>query len=226
MNNALPFQDSYSTEMWRIFRIIAEFVDSTEAMHTLGPSVAFFGSSVAKGTTDLYYELAIALAQKISKKGFAITTGGSFGIMEAANKGAKEAGGKSCGLCIDLPYEEKPNDFIDKKYLLNFRHFFVRKLMFVKYAQAFVVLPGGYGTIDELFEALNLIQTKKTKKFPVFLVGSDYWKGLVDWIHTTVLGKGNISREDVSLFRVVDDPDLIAEEIFDNYNKTKCLKNF
>jgi uncharacterized protein (TIGR00730 family) len=166
------------------------------------------------------------LAQKISQKGFTITTGGSFGIMEAANKGAKEEGGKSCGLCIDLPYEEKSNDFIDKKYLIKFRHFFIRKLMFVKYAQAFVVFPGGYGTIDELFESLNLIQTKKTKKFPVYLVGSEYWKGLVDWIEKTVLARGNISREDFSLFRVSDDLDLIAEEILSNYKKSKSLQNF
>ncbi len=226
MNEEMPNQDSYSTEMWRIFRIIAEFVDSTEVMHTIGPSVAVFGSSVAKGPDDPYYEMARILAQKIAKKGFTITTGGSFGIMEAANKGAKEVGGKSCGLCIDLPYEEKPNDFIDKTHLLKFRHFFIRKVMFVKYAQAFVVMPGGFGTIDELFEALNLIQTKKTKKFPVFLVGSDYWKGLVDWIQKTVLAKGNISKEDFALFRLVDDPDLIADEIFHYYNKTRYLQNF
>jgi hypothetical protein len=226
MNHNIPHQDSYSTEMWRIFRIIAEFVDGTEVMHTLGPSVAFFGSSVDRTSKDPYYELARTLAQKISKKGFAITTGGSLGIMEAANKGAREVEGKSCGLCIDLPFEEKPNNFIDEKYLLRFRHFFVRKLMFVKYAQAFVVLPGGYGTIDELFESLNLIQTKKTKKFPVFLVGTEYWKGLVDWIQKTVLAQGNISKEDFALFRLIDDPDQITEEICDYYNKTKCLQNF
>jgi uncharacterized protein (TIGR00730 family) len=222
----LPSQDSLSTEMWRIFRMIAEFVDGTEVMHTAGPSVAFFGSSVERSPKDRYYELARVLAQKISKKGFTITTGGSFGIMEAANRGAKDVEGKSCGLCIDLPYEEKPNEYIDKKYLVKFRHFFIRKVMFVKYAQAFVVLPGGFGTIDELFESLNLIQTKKTKKFPVFLVGSEYWKGLVDWLQKRVLADGNITEEDFALFRVTDDPDAIAEEILSYHNKTKCLQNF
>jgi uncharacterized protein (TIGR00730 family) len=226
MKKEIPLQESLSSEMWRIFRMIAEFVDGTEIMHTVGPSIAFFGSSVERSSDDPYYELARILAQKIAQNGFTITTGGSFGIMEAANKGAKEVNGKSCGLCIDLPEEEKPNEFIDKNYLVKFRHFFIRKVMFVKYAQAFVVFPGGYGTIDELFESLNLIQTKKTKKFPVFLVGSEYWKGLVEWLQKMVLVKGNISREDFALFQVIDDPDQIAEEILRHYNKTKNIQNF
>ena len=163
--------ETHQWDAWRIFRILSELVDGFETMISLGPSVAIFGGAQTRGD-DPYYHQAAVLAAKLSKAGFGIITGGGPGIMEAANEGAKAAGGKSCGLCIDLPTEEAPNSFIDAKYLLKFRYFFVRKVMFVRYAQAFVVFPGGFGTMDELFEALTLIKTKKISHFPVFLVGS------------------------------------------------------
>ncbi len=211
-------------DAWRVFRILSEFVEGFEVMTDIGPSVAIFGSSRVK-ENDPHYDMAVKLSGKIAKKGFGIITGGGPGIMEAANEGARAAGGKSCGLCIDMPKEE-PNPFIDRQYLLRFRYFFVRKVMFVRYAQAFVILPGGYGTLDEVFEALTLIQTEKSKKFPIYLIGTQYWKGLVDWLKTQVLAKGNISPIDLDLFQVTDDLDAVADGIADYYDKTKTLENF
>lgn len=216
---------SYSFDAWRVFRILSEFVEGFETMTTLGPSVAIFGSSRIKAN-DPQYNLASVLASKITKKGFAIITGGGPGIMEAANEGARMEGGPSCGLCIDLPHEEEPNPFIDRKYLLRFRYFFVRKVMFVRYAQAFVVLPGGFGTLDELFEALTLIQTRKIKPFPVYLLGKDYWSGLIKWLETTVLSNKNISPEDLKLLILTDDLDEIANGIEEHYRQVKSLENF
>lgn len=214
----------FKEDPWRIFRILSEFVEGFESMTTLGPSVAFFGSSVKRKSSSKIYRLAEEIAYKISKKGFGIITGGGPGIMEAANLGAKKAKGKSCGLCINLPLEESPNRYIDKKHLLNFRYFFVRKVMFVKYAKAFVVMPGGFGTLDELFEALTLIHTKKIKKFPIFLVGEKFWKGLLDWIKLT--SDHNLPKNALDLITVTDDPDKIADAVKKHYEKTKYLENF
>lgn len=221
-----PHKQAHTVDAWRVFRIIAEFVDGFETMTFLGPSVAIFGSTNQNPKEPKYYELAEKIAEKIVARGFGIITGGGPGIMEMANKGAQKAKGRSCGLCIKLPNEPRPNPYIDPKYELNFRYFFVRKVMFVRYAQAFVVLPGGFGTLDELFEALTLVQTGKIKSFPVFLVGKDYWKGMIDWIKSTVLAHGNIKQADFDLIRLTDDPDEIAAEIEKHYRKSKSLENF
>lgn len=199
-------------DAWRVFRIISEFVEGFETMTDIGPSVSFFGSARVQPDHP-YYKLGTEVAKKIAKKGFAIITGGGPGIMEAANQGAQEAKGRSCGINIDLPFEAESNPHIDSKYRLHFRYFFVRKVMFVRYAQAFVFLPGGFGTLDELFEALTLIQTKKIKVFPIFLMGSTYWKGLIDWMKGTILKEGNLSPEDFDLITITDDPDEVANAI-------------
>lgn len=212
-------------DAWRIFRILSEFVDGFETMTTLGPSVAIFGASQTKGD-DPYYEQAAVLASKIAQKGFGVITGGGPGIMEAANEGAQAASGKSCGLCIDLPTEEHPNPFIDEKFLLKFRYFFVRKVMFVRYAQAFVVFPGGYGTLDELFEALTLIKTKKIARFPVFLIGTTFWDGALKWLMDTPLKNGYIEPEDLKLFTITDNLDEVVDKIVFHCNLTRCLENF
>lgn len=216
---------SHNWDAWRVFRILAEFVDGFEKMISIGPSVAFFGSAQIKGN-DSYYNQATLLASKISKRGFAVITGGGPGIMEAANEGTKAAGGRSCGLCIDIPLEDEPNSFIDRKYLLHFRYFFVRKVMFVRYAQAFVVFPGGFGTMDELFEALTLIKTKKIRPFPVYLVGISYWSGLIDWLKNTVLEHHNLDLEDLNLMVLTDDLDVVCDGIEAHYKKTESLENF
>lgn len=213
-------------DSWRILRIMSEFVEGFESMTALGPSVAIFGSSKAQPKSRKYYELAEKTCAKIAEKGYGIITGGGPGIMESANKGAQSAQGRSCGLCIDLT-KERPNSYIDYNYEFNFRYFFVRKVMFVRYAMAFVVFPGGYGTLDELFEALTLIQTQKIRPFPVYLVGKEYWKGLLDWIKTTMLEKhGNISQDHFDLIRLSDDPDEIVEGIEAHYRHIKSLENF
>nr|MBA3603850.1 TIGR00730 family Rossman fold protein [Parachlamydiaceae bacterium] len=178
--------NAFSTDSWRVFRIISELVEGFETMTQLGPAVSVFGSARLQPASP-YYNLAIDVAQNISKKGFAIITGGGPGIMEAANKGAQSVNGPSCGVSIDLPTESNSNFFIDLKYNLRFRYFFIRKVMFIRYAQGYVFLPGGVGTLDELFEALTLIQTKKIRPFPIYLMGKDYWKGMMDWISSTVL---------------------------------------
>lgn len=203
-------------DAWRVFRILSELVDGFEKMANIGPSVSMFGSTRVK-TDSPVYQLAVEVAKKISAKGFAIITGGGPGTMEAANKGAQEAKGISCGLSITLPFEPGSNPYIDRKYNLEFRYFFVRKVMFVRYAQAFVVLPGGFGTFDELFEALTLIQTKKIKPFPIFLMGISYWQGLVDWLKNTMLKEGYISQCDLDLIILTDDPDFVANKIEEHY---------
>lgn len=217
---------SHNFDAWRVFRILSEFVEGFETMVNLGPSVAFFGSSRTKAN-DPYYTLTTQLAAKIVKKGLGIITGGGPGIMQAANEGARLAGGRSCGLCIDLPTEEAPNSFIDRNYLLRFRYFFVRKVMFVRYAQAFVVMPGGFGTLDEFFEALTLIETRKIAPFPVFLVGKSYWSGLLDWMKNTVVAQGNIWPDQMNFICVTDDLDEVANKIEDYCrHKVTCLENF
>lgn len=201
---------------WTMFKVIAEFVDGFETMNRMGPCVSIFGSARTK-PEDKFYKLAVESARYLTEKGFGVITGGGPGIMEAGNKGASLYGGLSVGLNIDLPFEQSHNEYIDPDKNLNHRYFFVRKVMFVKYAQAFIVLPGGFGTMDELFEVLTLIQTGKITKVPVILMGSDFWNGLIDWIKGTMLSFGNISAEDLDLIPVIDDPKLAAQMIEDFY---------
>lgn len=197
-------------DTWRIFRIMSELVEGFDTMSRIGPAVSMFGSKRVKAG-DAEYQLAEAIAYKLAERGFAIITGGGPGVMEAGNKGAKAAGGTSVGLNIRLPEEQGPNH--QQTISLDFRYFFLRKLMFVKYAMAFVILPGGYGSLDELFEALTLMQTNKIKSFPLFLVGSKFWGPLVDWMTNTVCERGLLTKQELELFRVVDDPDELVEQI-------------
>lgn len=210
MNEMLdrPIQD-----LWRIFRIMAEFTDGFDSLSSVGPAVSIFGSARAE-PGDKYYTLAEQTASELVKAGFAVITGGGGGLMEAANKGAADAGGKSIGLNIDLPMEQVSNEY--QNLSMHFRYFFCRKVMFLKYAHGFIVLPGGFGTMDEFFEALVLIQTLKQASFPIVLMGSDFWQGLLDWVHETLLDKFNyISPEDIDLFKVVDDPQAATKIIVD-----------
>ncbi|MHC4149200.1 MAG: LOG family protein [Planctomycetota bacterium] len=205
--------DSPVKDMWRIFRVMAEFVEGFDELGTIGPAVSFFGSSRGK-PGQRYYQLAEETARQIAKAGFAVITGGGSGVMEAANKGAAEAGGKSIGLNIELPLEQKPNEY--QNLSLHFRYFFCRKVMFLKYAHGFVVLPGGYGTMDEFFESLVLIQTLKQVSFPVILMGSDYWRGLLDWMNEKMLTEYKyISADDLNVFTVVDEPEAATKIIVD-----------
>ncbi len=192
-------------DSWRVFRIISELVDGFETMTDVGPSVSIFGSSRLQQSSP-YYNLAIETSQRIAERGFAIITGGGPGIMEAANKGAQSAGGNSCGLGVDLPMEDKLNDYIDRRYRLRFRYFFVRKVMFIRYAQGYVFLPGGVGTLDELFEALTLLQTGKIVEFPIYLMGHSYWKGIIKWLRDTPLAMGCIDESDLERLNITDDP--------------------
>lgn len=200
-------------ESWRIFRIMAEFIEGFEVLSKIPPAVSIFGSARTH-PDDSDYKKTEETAAKLVKKGYAIVTGGGPGIMEAANKGASEAGGVSVGLNINLPEEQKPNKYIGT--YLDFRYFFVRKVMFVKYSVAFVIFPGGLGTLDELFESVGLIQTRKIKPFPVILVGREYWKGLMNWMKLTVLEGGKISPEDINLFHIIDEPDEIVDFVKKN----------
>lgn len=204
MRKGLVIKDDFTQEdTWRIFRIMSEFVDGFETLSQAGKAVSMFGSS-RFGASNKYYKLAEETAYLLAKAGYAIITGSGPAIMEAGNKGARRGGGVSIGLNIQIPMEQAPNKYVD--ILLDFRYFFVRKVMFVKYAKAFVILPGGYGTLDEFTEAINLIQTERIQKFPVILMGSDYWKGMVAWLKSSVLKSGAISRKDLDLFTVVDTP--------------------
>jgi len=197
-------------DSWRIFRIMAEFIEGFEVLSKIPAAVSIFGSTKTR-PKDNDYQKAEETARRLVKEGYAIATGGGPGIMEAANKGAKEAGGVSVGLNIDLPEEQKPNKYIGT--YLNFRYFFIRKVMFVKYAVAFVIFPGGFGTLDELFEPLQLIQTQKIKPFPVILVGKEYWRGLLNWIKEVLLVRGKISSHDLNLFHIVEEPEEIVNLI-------------
>ncbi len=208
--------DLTTDETWRVFRIMAEFVDGFEVLSKTGKAVSIFGSSRLP-RNDKYYKITEDIAHLLAKEGFAIITGGGPGVMEAANKGAKKAKGISIGLNIQIPSEQKPNDYID--IMLDFRYFFVRKVMFVKYAKAFVIMPGGYGTFDELFESLNLIQTERIQKFPVVLVGSDYWSGLIQWLKKTVVEKGCIAKSELDIFKIVDKPKDVVEIIKKFYSR-------
>ena len=211
---------------WQIFKIMAEFVEGFEKLAKIGPCVSIFGSARTKPDHE-YYLLGEEIAQKLTRKGYGVITGGGPGIMEAGNKGARATGGKSVGLNIVLPFEQTHNPYIDLDKLMNFDYFFVRKVMFLKYAQGFVVLPGGFGTLDELFEALTLIQTKKVAQFPVVLVGSQFWTGLVDWIKEVMLKKEqNIHEDDLLLFSVVDTADEAVNAIIEFYEKYVLKPNF
>jgi uncharacterized protein (TIGR00730 family) len=197
-------------ESWRIFRIMAEFVEAIETLSGVKHAVSIFGSARTK-PDDPYYQKAESLARLLAEKGFGIITGGGPGIMEAANKGAAQAGGQSVGMNIQLPYEQKPNPYANIS--IDYKYFFIRKVMFVKYAMAYVILPGGFGTMDELFEALTLIQTKRIKPFPVVLMGSEYWKGLVDWLRKTMLRDEKISLGDLDFFQIIDEPAEVVKHI-------------
>ncbi len=212
-------------DSWMVFKIMGEIVSGYEKMQKLGPCVSIFGSARLPQNSP-YYLLAEEIAKKITDLGFGIITGGGPGIMEAANKGAKENGGKSIGLNIELPFEQSFNPYIDKQYSIEFDYFFVRKLMCVKYAQGFIIMPGGIGTLDELFEALTLIQTHKIGRFPIILVGSEFWKGLLDWMKNTLLEMKLISEDNFSLFRVVDTADEAVSHIKAFYDKYAIHENF
>ncbi|MCB9186351.1 MAG: TIGR00730 family Rossman fold protein [Flavobacteriales bacterium] len=215
-----------SKDSWQIFKIMAEFVEGFETLARIGPCVSIFGSARTEPHHE-FYKLTENIAYQLAMNGFGIITGGGPGIMEAANKGARLAGGKSVGLNIDLPFEQKSNPYIDMDKLINFDYFFVRKLMFTKYAQGFVVLPGGFGTMDELFEALTLIQTGKVARFPIVLVKTEYWGGLFDWIKQRMLEhQGNISEEDLNLFRLVDTAEDAVAHIKAFYSKYDIKPNF
>jgi len=214
------------SDSWRIFKIMSEFVDGFEKLARIGPCVSIFGS--ARTTPEnKYFKLAEEIAYKLTKHGFGIITGGGPGIMEAANMGAKKGGGSSVGINIALPFEQKPNLFIDSDKLITFDHFFVRKVMFMKYAQGFVVLPGGFGTLDELFEAITLIQTGKIGKFPIVMVGKEYWEGLLKWIKEVLLeDESNISPDDLDIFTIVDTADEVVDIITNFYSKYAISPNF
>lgn len=213
-------------DTWTIFRIMAEFVEGFETLSEIGPCVSIFGSARTKPESPAY-QLGVDTARKLTEAGFGVITGGGPGIMEAGNKGAHEAGGASVGLNIDLPFEQSSNPYIDHDKNIDFNYFFVRKVMFMKYSQGFIVLPGGFGTMDELFEALTLIQTQKISKFPVVLVGKEFWEGLVDWLESTVLNQAhNISPEDMFIFKVVDTADDAVECITDFYKQRLLRPNF
>ncbi|GHA63420.1 hypothetical protein SAMN04487941_1653 [Pontibacter akesuensis] len=213
-------------DSWQIFKVMAEFVDGFEKLGKIGPCVSVFGSARTK-SDNKYYIMAEELAAKLVRHGYGVITGGGPGIMEAGNKGAHSEGGKSVGLNIQLPFEQFNNIYIDSDKLINFDYFFVRKVMFVKYAQGFVVMPGGFGTLDELFEAITLIQTKKIGAFPIVLVGRAYWSGLFEWIENVMLNtESNINREDLDLVHIVDDATEAVKIIDDFYSKYLLSPNF
>jgi len=215
-----------TNDSWAIFKIMSEFVNGYESMARIGPCVSIFGSARIK-PDNKYYLLAEKIAYKISKAGYGVITGGGPGIMEAGNKGAHNGNGTSVGLNIELPFEQHHNPYIDKDKNLNFDYFFVRKVMFVKYSQGFVVMPGGFGTLDELFEAITLIQTKKIGKFPIILVGTDFWSGLIDWINTVLIEKEKtVHSEDMNLIKIVDTEDEVVKALDDFYKKYNLSPNF
>ena len=211
---------------WSIFKILGEFVEGYKKLSRIGPCVTIFGSARTSHDNP-YYELAREIAFKLTQAGFGVITGGGPGIMESANMGAKAGGGPSVGINITLPFEQHPNMFIDHDKLISFDYFFVRKVMFIKFSQGFIIMPGGFGTLDELFESLTLIQTEKIGRFPVILVGKDYWQGLVDWIKNTMLNKEhNISPEDLNMFILTDTADEAVAQIRDFYSKYATTPNF
>lgn len=219
------WQEIKVKDSWQIFKIMAEFVDGFEKLAKIGPCVSIFGSARTL-EEHKYYQMTVEVAGLLADRGYGVISGGGPGIMEAANRGAHQVGGKSVGLNIDLPFEQFHNKYIDRDKLLEFNYFFVRKVMFMKYSQGYIVMPGGFGTMDELFEALTLIQTEKIARFPIVMVGTEYWGGLFDWITNTMLGEKYINEEDLNLFRMVDTAEEAAEHIFRFYDKYLLKPNF
>jgi uncharacterized protein (TIGR00730 family) len=224
-NQVKNWSEIKSNDSWALFKIMSEFVEGYETLSAIGPCISIFGSARTQ-EGDSNYQLTIDIAEAIAESGYGVISGGGPGIMEAANRGAQKARGTSVGLNIELPFEQQSNPYIDQDKLINFQYFFVRKVMFVKYAQGFIVMPGGVGTLDELFEAYTLIQTDKVSKFPIILVGRDYWGGLIDWIKETVLKEKNISPEDLDLFELVDTKDEVMDCLNRFYIKDNYKPNF
>lgn len=222
---AKDWQDIKANDSWEIFKTMSEFVEGFEKLGRIGPCVSIFGSARTKPDSK-YYKLAEEIAYLLTKKGFGVITGGGPGIMEAANKGAHFGGGKSVGLNIDLPFEQHSNPFIDRDKLLTFDYFFVRKVMFMKYSQGYIVMPGGYGTLDEMFEAITLIQTHKLVRFPIVLVSTDYWGGLFEWMKNKMIQEHNINQSDLELFKIVDTAEEAVKHIDDFYTKYAIRPNF
>jgi len=224
--NPKNWNEVKTNDSWAIFKIMGEFVNGYEKLSRIGPCVSIYGSARTK-PNDKYYKLAENIAKSLSENGYGVITGGGPGIMEAGNKGAHNAGGTSVGLNITLPFEQHDNPYIDSDKSIDFDYFFVRKVMFVKYSQGFVVMPGGFGTLDEFFEALTLIQTNKIRKFPIILVGTEFWGGLVDWIKKTLLeSSGNVSPDDLHLVDVVDTEDEVIAILNNFYKKYNLSPNF
>jgi uncharacterized protein (TIGR00730 family) len=219
------WNEQMTNDSWSVFKIMSELVDGFETLSKIGPSVSIFGSARDLSSSP-YYKQAEEIAYLLTKKGFGVITGGGPGIMEAANKGAHFAQGKSIGLNIDLPFEQHPNPFIDQDKFINFNYFFVRKVMFMKYSQGYIVLPGGFGTLDELFEAITLIQTHKLVRFPIVMVSKSYWAGLMQWIKERMLEEGKISDADLDIFSVVDTPEEAVQIVESFYNKYALKPNF
>lgn len=214
-----------TNDSWSLFKIMSEFVNGYEKLSSIGPCISIFGSARTPSNHP-NYKLTVEIAKSVSESGYGIISGGGPGIMEAANKGAQEANGVSVGLNIVLPFEQESNPYIDKDKLIDFQYFFVRKVMFVKYAQGFIVMPGGVGTLDELFEAFTLLQTSKVNKYPIILVGVEYWNGLIEWIKNRLLKEHNISPEDLDLIEVVDTKDQVMECLNRFYIKDNFKPNF
>lgn len=210
MEKQYVIDDINLKESWRLFHIMAEFVEGFENLNEISPAVTVFGSARSQKGDELY-DKTYGLAKLLGKNGFNVITGGGGGVMEAANKGAKDAGAKSVGINIELPFEQKPNPYANVR--LSYRYFFVRKVMFLKYAVAYIVMPGGFGTLDEFFEAVTLIQTKKMRPFPVILYDSSYWKGLIDWMKEQMLSHNRILKEDLDIFKIMDDPQEIVDYV-------------
>jgi uncharacterized protein (TIGR00730 family) len=225
-NTRKDWNDIKSNDSWSIFKIMSEFVEAYDRMAKIGPCISIFGSARTK-EDNRYYQQSVDMAEKLASKGYGIISGGGPGIMEAANRGAQKGKTASVGLNIDLPFEQNHNPYIDQEHNLQFNYFFVRKVIFVKYSQAFIIMPGGFGTLDEAFEALTLIQTKKIKRRPVVFVGKDYWSGLMKWIEATMLlTEKNISTEDLNLYKVVDSTEEAVDYIEDFFTSHSLTPNF
>jgi uncharacterized protein (TIGR00730 family) len=219
------WSETISYDTWEIFKVMSEMVEGFHKLTKIGPCVSIFGSA-RTDSGNKYYKMTEEIAYLLTKSGFGVITGGGHGIMEAANKGAHFAGGKSVGLNIDLPFEQKPNQFIDSNKLLTFEYFFVRKTMFMKYSMGFIAMPGGFGTLDELTEAITLIQTQKQARFPIVLVGKDYWDGFINWISSTILQAHNINPGDMELFKVTETAEETVQYINDFYKQYALKPNF
>ena len=224
-NQSKNWSEIKSSDSWKLFNIMAEFLDGYEKMSMIGPCISFFGSA-RTASDDPQYQLTIDIAEAIVKSGLGVITGGGPGIMEAANLGAKKGGGTSVGLNINLPFEQKHNEYIDDGKLMNFEYFFVRKVMFIKYSQGFIVMPGGLGTLDELFEVLTLIQIEKMKKIPILLVGKEYWTGLLDWIKVVLLKENKLDPDDLNLIHVVESKEEVVEQLQKFYEQEYFKPNF